>query len=43
MPVARDVKLAAAVPTYAPATTVGAVATVAHAPAGAVSDLASVG
>ncbi|MDQ0988920.1 WGR domain-containing protein [Streptomyces sp. V3I7] len=36
VPVARDVKLAAALPTYAPATTLGAVSTVAHAPAGAI-------
>ncbi|GGV37207.1 WGR domain-containing protein [Streptomyces spectabilis] len=36
VPVARDVKLAAAVPTYAPDTAVAAVTTVAHAPAGAI-------
>ncbi len=36
VPVVRDVKLAAALPTYAPATAVAAVATVAQAPAGAV-------
>ncbi|MFJ7147185.1 WGR domain-containing protein [Streptomyces sp. NPDC100445] len=36
VPVVRDVKLAAALPTYAPATTVTAVATVDRAPAGAV-------
>lgn len=36
VPVARDVKLAAALPTYAPATTAAAVSTVAQAPAGAV-------
>lgn len=36
VPVVRDVKLAAALPAYAPATAVDAVATVAHAPAGAV-------
>lgn len=36
VPVARDVKLAAALPTYAPTTSTAAVTTVAHAPAGAV-------
>ncbi|MCN9240590.1 WGR domain-containing protein [Streptomyces sp. RY43-2] len=36
VPVARDVKLAAALPTYAPATEVAAVTTVAHAPTGTV-------
>ncbi|QCX74097.1 Outer membrane protein assembly factor BamB [Streptomyces sp. YIM 121038] len=36
VPVARDVKLAAAVPTYAPGSAAAAVTTVAHAPAGAV-------
>jgi outer membrane protein assembly factor BamB len=36
MPVARDVKLAAAMPAYAPATTVSAVATVAQVPTGAI-------
>ncbi|MEO3755236.1 WGR domain-containing protein [Streptomyces sp. B6B3] len=36
VPVERDVKLAAALPTYAPATAADAVATVAHAPTGAV-------
>ncbi|OIJ64409.1 WGR domain-containing protein [Streptomyces mangrovisoli] len=36
VPVARDVKLAAAVPTYAPATTVSAVATVSRAPSGSI-------
>ncbi|MFH9860325.1 WGR domain-containing protein [Streptomyces sp. NPDC017202] len=36
VPVARDVKLAAALPTYEPATAAGAVATVTRAPAGAV-------
>ncbi|MEU6199964.1 WGR domain-containing protein [Streptomyces sp. NPDC047061] len=36
VPVARDVKLAAAMPAYAPATTVGAVATVAQAPSGSI-------
>ncbi|MFI8092259.1 WGR domain-containing protein [Streptomyces sp. NPDC086080] len=36
VPVARDVKLAAALPTYTPATTATAVATVAQAPSGAV-------
>ncbi|MGW2646211.1 WGR domain-containing protein [Streptomyces sp. NPDC001393] len=36
VPVARDVKLAAALPAYQPATAVAAVATVAQAPAGAV-------
>ncbi|MCZ7416039.1 MULTISPECIES: WGR domain-containing protein [unclassified Streptomyces] len=36
VPVARDVKLAAALPTYAPATAVGAVTTVTRAPAGAI-------
>ncbi|AZM49757.1 molybdenum metabolism regulator [Streptomyces sp. WAC 06738] len=36
VPTARDVKLDAALPTYAPATAVAAVDTVAHAPAGAV-------
>ncbi|MFH8793626.1 WGR domain-containing protein [Streptomyces sp. NPDC017941] len=36
VPAARDVKLAAALPTYAPATAATAVATVAQAPAGAI-------
>lgn len=36
VPLARDIKLAAALPTYAPATAAGAVATVTRAPAGAV-------
>jgi hypothetical protein len=36
VPVARDVKLAAALPTYQPATAATAVATVTQAPAGAV-------
>ncbi|MFI2645223.1 WGR domain-containing protein [Streptomyces sp. NPDC018610] len=36
VPVARDVKLAAALPAYAPATTVAAVTAVAQAPAGAI-------
>ncbi|MFJ4691900.1 WGR domain-containing protein [Streptomyces sp. NPDC088766] len=36
VPLARDVKLAAALPTYEPATAAGAVTTVAQAPAGAV-------
>ena len=36
VPVARDIKLAATLPTYAPATAVAAVATVAAAPAGSV-------
>ncbi|ARP68666.1 molybdenum metabolism regulator [Streptomyces pluripotens] len=36
VPTVRDVKLAAALPTYAPATSAGAVATVTQAPAGAV-------
>lgn len=36
VPVARDVKLAAALPTYAPATTATAVTTVTRAPSGAV-------
>ncbi|NEE49652.1 molybdenum metabolism regulator, partial [Streptomyces sp. SID8455] len=36
VPAPRDVKLAAALPTYAPATAVAAVTTVTHAPAGSV-------
>lgn len=36
VPVARDIKLAAALPAHAPATAVDAVATVAHAPTGAI-------
>ncbi|MGA4837754.1 WGR domain-containing protein [Streptomyces sp. G45] len=36
VPTARDVKLAAAVPTYAPDTAVSAVATVTHAPSGSI-------
>ncbi|MFH8800778.1 WGR domain-containing protein [Streptomyces sp. NPDC017936] len=36
VPVARDIKLAAALPVQAPVTAAGAVSTVAHAPAGAV-------